>query len=339
MKLKRVRQLIVTGLIFLLITFFAGCNGCQQNKLKPDLSGIHLDPVQIKRYEKAIFSLDPSRLKSGLKEIAPEFPVFLNYNLDDTLVILQLYKYVTDPLNLELYQKTLAVYPELDFLEKEFHQAFRYFRYYFPELELPQITTYVSGLLYEMPVQLFDKHMIIALDMYLGKDFETYRKLNFPLYRIERMSKEYILRDGMYEFYYYHFIKKPGENVLEKMISNGKHLYFLDAMLPDVAEHIKIGYPEEKLKWCYNNEGNLWAFLLQNDILYASDAGTLRKFFADGPFTAQFGKDSPARIGEWIGWRIVKSYMTNNREVTLAQLIENDDLLGIFQNSKYKPAR
>ncbi len=70
--------------------------------------------------------------------------------------------------------------------------------------------------------------------------------------------------------------------MLEKMISNGKHLYFVDAMLPDVPDYIKIGYPPEKLEWCIANESNIWAFIIQNELLYSGEAGTLRKFLLTG---------------------------------------------------------
>jgi hypothetical protein len=238
-----------------------------------------------------------------------------------------------------LFELVKESYPDLQNFEQNFTEAFKQFRYYFPDKEITHISTYVSGLMYELPVQFFDKHMIIAIDMYLGNDVEQYRRARFPLYKIARMNRDYTVRDGMYDFYYYHFIKKPGDNVLERMISSGKHLYYLDAVMPSLVDHIKIGYPKEKFEWCIANESNIWAFMVQNDLLYASDAGTFRKFFTDGPFTAQFGQESPARIGEWLGWQIVRSYMNQNPEISIKDLIENDDVQEIFKNSKYKPSR
>lgn len=331
---------IVSQISFVLLLFsIASCTGGQKRNLDISLKGIEVEPVTIKRYEQALFKIAPEALKPGLKAIATDYPVFLNYDLDDTLIIIQLYNFITEPVNRELYQLTTEKFPDLAFLEKDFHKAFQHFRFYFPEKDILNITTYVSGLLYELPVQFFDKNMIIALDMYLGEDAEHYRRVRFPLYKIERMNRDYIVRDGIYDFYYYHFIKKPGDNMLERMISNGKQLYFLDAMLPDVPDHIKIGYPQQKLDWCVANESNIWSFLIQNELLYDSEAGTLRKFFADGPFTNQFGNDSPARIGEWMGWQIVRSYMNKNREVSLAELVEDDDFQTIFKKSGYRPAR
>ena len=337
--MQKINRITRTIAIALILISLAACSGGQKRDLNINLKGIEIEPVKIKRYEQALFNIPPESLKPGLKAIADDFPVFLNYDLDDTLIIIQLHNFITEPVNRELYQLTTKEYPDLTFLEKDFYKAFQRFRFYFPDKEIPAITTYVSGLLYELPVQFFDKNMIIALDMYLGADVEQYRRLRFPLYKIDRMNRDFIVRDGINDFYYYHFIKKPGDNLLEQMISNGKQLYYLDAMLPDVPDHIKIGYPKEKLDWCVANESNIWAYMIQNELLYASEAGTLRKFFADGPFTNQFGNESPARIGEWLGWQIVRSYMNKNREISLGELIENDDFQLIFKNSGYRPAK
>ena len=337
--MRNPNKLLLFSVFILEVIIISACTGRKTRDLHVNLKGVEIEPIKIKRYEKALFNIPPEVLKPELKKISTVYPVFLDYDLDDTLIIIQLHRFITEPVNRELYQFTTDRYPELNFLENDFQLAFRYFKYYYPDKPLPNITTYVSGLLYELPIQFFGNEMVIALDMYLGDDVEYYRRFRFPLYKIERMNSDYIVRDGIYDFYYLHFLKKPGSNMLEKMISNGKHLYFVDAMLPDVPDYIKIGYPPEKLEWCIANESNIWAFIIQNELLYSGEAGTLRKFFADGPFTNQFGQQSPARVGEWIGWLIVRSYMNKNREISLNELLDNDDFQMIFNNSGYRPAK
>ena len=57
----------------------------------------------------------------------------------------------------------------------------------------------------------------------------------------------------------------------------------------------------------------------------------------DGPFTSEVSQDSPGRLGTWVGWRIVESYMNNNEQVTIQQLLDNEDAQNILENSKYRP--
>jgi uncharacterized protein YjaZ len=57
----------------------------------------------------------------------------------------------------------------------------------------------------------------------------------------------------------------------------------------------------------------------------------------DGPFTAEVTQDSPGRLGVWVGWRIVDSYMRNNKDVTLCELMNENDAQKILEQSYYKP--
>ncbi len=331
---------ILRTFLFIVAIYFISCSpGNEKRGEQIDLSRIDIEPVNIRRYGKALFSIDEDSLAPALKKLQPEFPVILNADLDDTLNIIQLHDFITDPLNQRLYDSVMVRFPDLSAYEDQFTDAFKRFRYYFPDKEIPEVYTYVSGLVFENPVQFINGEMIIALDMYLDEEMEIYRRLGLPLYRIKRMNENHVVRDGVYELYYYHFLKRPGDNVLQKMISTGKHLYFLDALIPETPDHIKIGYPQEKLQWCNENESNIWAFLIENELMYASDAYTLRKFFTDGPFTSQFSRESPARIGEWLGWQIIRAFMKNNPGTSLEEMLAMEDAQLILKKSGYKPRR
>ena len=52
-----------------------------------------------------------------------------------------------------------------------------------------------------------------------------------------------------------------------------------------------------------------------------------------------FSKESPARVGAWVGWQIVKKYMANNKNVTLPQLLDDYDAQNILSLSGYKPKK
>ncbi len=225
-------------------------------------------------------------------------------------------------------------------LQIELEEALKYYKYYFPQNAIPKVYTYISGLQYEYPIQMADDVMIIGLDLYLGSNFEAYREIGIPEYKISRMNPELIAVDFMKELAHNILpapVKSP--NFLDEIIRFGKIMYFLDASLPNKADHNKIGYPPEKLAWCFANESNLWAFIIDQEILFTSNYQIIRKLVNDGPFTAGFSNNSPARIGGWIGWQIVRSYMDNNPEITLDELLKNTNANLILSNSKYKPTK
>ena len=128
------------------------------------------------------------------------------------------------------------------------------------------------------------------------------------------------------------------KTLLDNMIYQGKILYFTDAMLPELAANIKIGYTLEQFNWSKKNESNIWAFFIQNNLLYNADYYKIRTFITEAPTTKGF-KNSPPRFAEWIGWQIVKSYMENNTNVSIKELLNEKDAQKILKASKYKPIK
>jgi len=65
-----------------------------------------------------------------------------------------------------------------------------------------------------------------------------------------------------------------------------------------------------------------------------------KRFIENAPFskfyTAQ-DNQSPGKIGSYIGWQIVRSFMKEN-DVSLQKLLEIDEEI-IFKKSKYKPKK
>jgi hypothetical protein len=62
-------------------------------------------------------------------------------------------------------------------------------------------------------------------------------------------------------------------------------------------------------------------------------------FLSDGPYTMEFSKDSPSRLGEWIGLQIIRSYMQKNPDVTLQMMLQETDAQKILTLSGYKPEK
>jgi uncharacterized protein YjaZ len=103
-----------------------------------------------------------------------------------------------------------------------------------------------------------------------------------------------------------------------------------------LAENIKIGYSQEQIDWSKKNEANIWAFFIQNNLLYNADYYKIRSFITEAPTTKGF-KNSPPRMTEWIGWQIVKSFMENNKNISIKDLLNLNDAQKILKDSKYKP--
>jgi len=334
MNLRFIRQLYLPLLLIVTLA------GCPSGDKKVDVSNVQIDDVKIKRYGQALFNLNPKNLGNELQDIWPDYYFFLGDDFRDTLNIIQIHQFITDAFNQDIAAACNTKYPNLEDIEQQLFHAFKYLKYYFPQIQIPQVYSYVSGLNYEMPVAIIDSVMIIALDMYLGADFEPYKKVGLPVYKIRRMDRPFLVNDCLKEMARIKLIKEPGGNTtLDQMIYHGKLLYYLDAVMPEIHDSIKIGYTENQINWCRKNESSVWAFIIERDLLFATDDYKINKLIQDGPFTSGLPDESPAMLGRWMGWQIVRSYMKKNKSLPISDLFNITDAQQILNESGYKPGR
>ncbi|HMR19447.1 MAG TPA: gliding motility lipoprotein GldB, partial [Sphingobacterium sp.] len=233
-----------------------------------------------------------------------------------------------------------ARYPDMVSYEKELAKALRYVKYYFPEYEVPRFITFVGGFSFQTPIG--NDYVGIGLDMFLGADSKFYPALvqSIPLYISRRFTPENIvprvieaiLREDIYP-------QLDGSvNTLAHMIYNGKILYAMDCVLDNVPDELKIGYTEEQLKWARRYQQDIWAWFVQDNLLYNTDFLRIQKYFTEAPFTPELGEgnESAPKLGSYSGWMIVRKYMENHPNVGLKELFANENAQEILEGSKYR---
>lgn len=332
----------VRKLLFLMLMFSAiFLTYCSQNGKKArEISRIDIEPVKIMRYEKSLFAIDTGNIQHELNRLQESFYPFLGTETIEPEQASLIAGFVSDPDIIEIYEFTVSKYPDLAFLEETLTDAFRHIKYYYPHWQPPVVYSYVSGLFYEVPVKYSGHELIIALDMYLDSDFELYRKIGLPIYRINRMTRDHIIAGCMDEIIRSEFLQPTVSNhMLDKMIAEGIVLYLMDKFLPRLPDEYKIGFTSEELRWCRQNESNMWAYFIENELLYISDPMILNRFVSDGPFTPAFRNESPARAALWVGWQIVRAYIDTHRDQSPEDLLAVENAQEVLQRSRYKPRR
>ena len=313
---------------------------CHNRNTDIDLGSINIKEVEVHRYEKALFAIDSENLNKGLPAIAGKFKIFLGDQYLDPVNLTRLKSFISDTAMQALYRATLLRYPNLTDQSTELTKAFRYFKYYFPEKEIPSVYTYISGLDIDNPILYSDQGLVISLDLFLGSTEPIYAKSGFPQYKIARMTSEQVVPYCMAVIgRSLLVVDQQKQKLLDLIVAEGKVLYFEELTLPGTADYIKIGYTSAQLEWCKTNETQIWAFLVENNLLFTSDPELVGKLLTDGPFTSGFGKESPGRIGEWVGWQIVRNYMQRNPKLSLSELMKETDSQKILEGSRYKPRK
>lgn len=317
---------------------------CKSGRDNIDLKSINVK-VEIKRFDKALFSLNPDSIKESIPKLSNEYGAFFPLFGDGIISIGKveeaefpnyLESFVTDKMVAETYKKVQEVYPNLNSLNAELTDAFKRFHYYFPNRSIPKIYSFVSG--FNQSTVLADGLLGIGLDRYLGSDYVNYLRLGIPKYSIKDMKPSKISSDCMRAWAIGEFpFNDSIDNLVNNIIYEGKLMYFTKKMLPDQPDSLIFGFSPAQTKWCERNEKQMWTYLIENKILFISDSFVINKYINDAPFTTGFSQESPGRAVVWLGYRIVSSYLNNNKEITFQKMMMLRNYQKIFNNSRYRP--
>lgn len=331
---------VLTILLSLIVT---SCQNDKTYKNKLQVHYEHLDPQEIiiKDYAQALFSLDTANFADEIRKIQNKFPVFLEGDLNDIGAVNYLKGFATDTFCIRINNMVEKKFSNNNKLAKDIKSVYQIFNYYYPNITLPDVTyLYVSGIDPNIPsVMVMPNGILISADKYLENENSIYDYIGMPRYLSQRCRPSYITRDLAKAIYSTYIDNKQYQkDVLTDMINAGKELYFIEALNPSLPDSIIMCYSSKQMTWAEEYEGDVWAAIVGNNMLYAKNAEIFRNLFGDAPFTQAFSNDSPARLGEYIGLQIIRSYMTNN-DVSLQEMLNNNDIQQIFQTSQYKPRK
>jgi hypothetical protein len=250
-----------------------------------------------------------------------------------------LLRFCSDKQNNEVYALTKKVFADTRPIEEGLQEAFSHYLYYFPGRAVPSVFTCITG--FNNSIITGDSVLGIGLDRYLGSDCEYYPRLDIYKYIAARMTPENIVPDCIYGWgtseWDFSQLGYSADNVLSEIIHQGKLKYFERCMLPETSDEIIFGYTPDQMKFCRNNESQMWQYLIENNLLFRSDQFTIRKLTGEAPFTTYFTKESPGRAAVWLGFRIVESYMIKNPGIKINEMIRNTDVQSILEKAKYSP--
>lgn len=281
--------------------------------------------------------------KAQLVSFLSRHPHFRDYTLgrtqyqNDSAFINTMFHRFTHPAFDTLAMETTRVFGDLSDLKAQFQEGFSNIKAYYPDFKIPRVEAVISGLDSDLFVS--DSVIVVSLDYYLGKNAKyrpkTYEYL-LRKYEPEDIVPSILLLHGIGA------VNKTNLNdktVLAEMIAYGKAFYYAKRMLPCTPDSVFIWYSADEIKGARENEDLIWARLIQDKVVYSTSMIDKRNYLGERPFTIQVGEKCPGRIGQWVGWRIIKEYMKNHPDVSLTELMAMDNAQQLFKESGYKPKR
>ncbi len=334
--------------LLLLFLLFAGCG--TEDRFDVDLSGTEPVNLEIQRLDRAVFELDPDTADMAshhlrlMEDHGDFYRTYYRKMLDEgspngPMAHLRLKGFIEDINMQEVYQGVQEVHSSLDEEEKRFEKAFRYYKHHFPDSSIPQkLIAYQGGFSYA--IYPTDSVLGFGLEWFLGEDHEVIQRLprqQFPDYKKGRMEPKYLVSEVVKGWLKYKRKARANDaqTVLEHMVFDGKLLYTLDALMPETPDSIKIQYTPEQMRWVRENEARIWKTFVEREVFFKKDPKRIRKLMDPAPFTSILPRESPGRVGQWMGWRMVRAFMKENAQMPLEPLIRIQNAQRIFQ--AYKP--
>ena len=231
-----------------------------------------------------------------------------------------------------LYQETINLI-DAGLVSYELDRAYARLQKHYPEFESPKVKAVYSG--FGADIYFSDTLIVLGMDYYLGEN-ASYRPTVYDYIRI-RLTPDHLVPQ-LLQFTSLKFNKniEGKRNVLEEMISYGKALEFSKEMLPCVPDSLIMGYTNQQLANATVSEGVIWSHFVENKLLYSDSPSNIKKYVDERPFVPEIDKICPGRIGQWVGWQIVRAYREETG-VDFVDLMNETDAQKILTQSKYRP--
>jgi hypothetical protein len=346
-KLKKIPRLLsIRILSFFLVIAVVSCETKTDQSARPvpREEKEKATPVHIRRFDRDLFALKRGYGRRTVDSLNLDYGGFLRkftqqvINIGDTSnpqYYRALADFLADPYINSVERDVDSVFKDMRNEELALGEAFRAYHYFFPQRKIPNIIAYTGGFNYQIGV--WPEELGIGLEFYLGSRHRFYRLLGYPSYKQRILQREYLVPDALRAWMSTEFeMLGKAKKFIDQIVFEGKIQYLIDQMLPDTEDSLRTGYSGKHLAWLQSEEKQIWSFFIDKKLVFKPISFETDKFLNEGPFTPGMPRESPGRIGVWIGRQIIRSYMQKHPEISLLQLMKAD-ASKLFSQSGYKP--
>ena len=318
-RVQRCRQLCLC--ILLAATLFTACGGKKSE-------------VRFLRFEQFLF--EPEKTAADASQFVSPL---INYQPDDPQFMAMVHDFTNDSVVEYIYHTTDSLYHDLGWLETELGKALARAAKICPDIRYDRFYTLVTADFddYQNRVFCTDHELAVSIDRYAVGEMQQYGSFGIPAYILALSRKEYIAPDCMAAIARAHIELPDGQlSLLDYTIAEGKVQYFLERTMPWADDTLRLRYTGDQMSWMKGHVEQVWAWLIENRMLYNTDYSQLRNFIDDAPKTNAFGEGSAPRTLHYIGWQIVKQYMKKSGR-TVEELLGETDSQKILTQSGWRP--
>jgi len=324
--------------ILALISIILISVACKRDPLAVDASKTMVN-IEYLALDSMLMQSDSVELLGVYQKMKESIPELFDYQVgycfqigkvNDTAFVSQFLEYKRDSFIQKLEKEIEQKFPKPSQFNSRINTGFKHLKTHLPTVKLPKNVVYMNSLFASNAFST-ETEIGIGLERYLGVKSPSIQRLpSEPFYTWvkEGMEAKFLERDALASWIMTHVVAEEDGNLAQKIIRWGKIMYLTQAAFPDIDESILMRYSEEDFKWATENEYSLWKYLIDEELLFKLDEKIAQNLLADGPFTPGLPEKGPDRLGQYLGWRMVKNYMENSETSfeTLLKMPYNDIL-------------
>lgn len=306
---------------------------CQNDPFAVDISNSNLE-IQYNNIDSVLSNDAPAEVAAYLTKEFKRIPNVIAYQtgycmeigmVSDSSFLGNLSVYKANPYIKRVEQRIKEKFHDLPGRHEQITDGFKRLKVHLPKAPMPNEILYTNSK-FASSAFCTKKELTIGLERYLGYKTDVIQELPPNLF-YDWMKKafeaEYLERDAICAWILTHITpEKENCNNIEAIIQWGKILVLTEAAFPELPKNTILRYSEKNYQWALDNERPFWDYLVKQKLLFSSSEADQMNLLHEAPFTAGLPmNEAPDRLGQFLGWRIVHSYMEQN-DVTLQELIE-----------------
>ena len=177
----------------------------------------------------------------------------------------------------------------------------------------------------------YNESILVGLERYIGGNhpiiIESLSPTDFPEWIRNGMNEKFMERDILSAWISTKLFKETNGYHIEEMIRWGKIHLITEMCLrlenDDIATSEVLRWSNEQYDWAVSNEKKFWKYLMDENLLFDSNEKNRAYLLNNGPYTIGLPEESPDRMGQFLGYKIVLNYI-KNENLALKELLEKD---------------
>ena len=309
------------------ILFLSACKydplNVDASETKIDLNFVNMDSLLFQANDDQLLELH-QRFKEEIPEI---YEYQLGYcigisDLNDTAFVNSMRSFLADPYIKRVEERISDQFKDLSTHRNEIYSGFQHLKFHLPKVKIPESVVFMNSFFASNAFST-ERQIGVGLERYLGKETDVILELpgdSFYQWMKDGLDERYLSRDALCSWIMTHIVEDVSGNLAEQMIRWGKVIYLTEAAFPEKDKSILLRYSEEGMKWALDQERDIWDYLVREKLLFKIDERFKINMLNEGPFTVGLPEKGPDRLGQFIGWRMVRKYMEIKR-VSVEELI------------------